>query len=118
MKFRRTDYGRFSKLGKNRKKLQKWRAAKGRDNKIREKRKNYPISPNIGYKRSKKESGRINGKLPVRVMNLKELENVGKENIAIIGRIGARKRIELLKRADEMKISVLNINRGGRNEAK
>ncbi|NCO11528.1 50S ribosomal protein L32e [Candidatus Pacearchaeota archaeon CG_4_9_14_0_2_um_filter_39_13] len=111
MKFQRTDSMRFSKLGKNRKKKQKWRAAKGRDNKIREKRKGYPKAPSTGYKRPRKEAGKINGKMPVRVENIKELERVGKDSIVIIARVGAKKKIELLKRAEELKLPILNIGR-------
>ena len=38
-KFLRRDSVRFSKIGKNRKKIQKWRKPKGRDSKMRLKRK-------------------------------------------------------------------------------
>lgn len=114
MKFQRTDAVRFSKLGKNRKKKQKWRAAKGRDNKIREKRKSYPREPNVGFKGKRSESGKINGKVPILAMNVKDLEKVGKDNVVIIARVGAKKRMEMIKKADEMKLKIININiKGG-----
>ena len=59
-KFKRQESGRHSKLGKNRKKLQKWRGAKGRDNKIREHRFGYPKAPSVGYKNTRKDFGKIN----------------------------------------------------------
>lgn len=108
-KFVRQKTKQFSKLGKNRKKLQKWRRPKGGDSKMRLKRKSYPATVSIGYKSSRKKAGRIKGMKPVLVHNLKELEKVGKENIAILARVGARKKLELIKRAQENKIKILNV---------
>jgi len=108
-KFIRTDMKRYSKLGKNRKKLQKWRKASGRDNKIREKRFGYPKSPAVGYKRPKKYFGQILGKTPINVYNLKDLNNVKKENVVIIGKVGARKKLEIIKKANELKLKIGNI---------
>ena len=108
MKFIRQDSNRFSKIGKNRKKLQKWRRPKGRDSKMRLKRKGYPASPLIGRKSNKKESGKIKGLTPIVVYNQTDLESISKDQIAILARIGAKKKIELLKYADENKILILN----------
>ena len=47
--------------------------------------------------------------IPKLVHNLSELESLGKDNAAIIARIGARKKLEIIKKADELKIKVLNI---------
>jgi large subunit ribosomal protein L32e len=116
-KFLRTDTSRYSKLGKNRKKLQKWRGAKGRDNKIRLKRFGYPVAPTVGHKSSKKESGKINGKKPEIVYNLSDLQEIGKNSILIIGKIGAKKKLEVLKKATEMKLEILNIG-GSKDEPK
>ena len=54
-KFLRRTWSRYSKLGKQRKKKQIWKAPKGRDNKMREKRKGYPAVVSIGYKKPQKE---------------------------------------------------------------
>lgn len=108
-KFLRQDYMRHIKLGKHRKKLLKWRKPKGRHSKMRRQRKGYPTSPSIGYKSPRKISGRINGQIPVLVSNLKELF-INKNSLIIISKkLGARKRIEMLKKADEMKIKILNV---------
>ena len=112
-RFIRRDTKRYSKLGKNRKKIQKWRAAKGRDNKIRLKMRGYPSSPSIGYKSPKKEIGKIKGKIPVLVHNIKDLEKVNKDNIVILAKIGAKKKLDLIKKAEEMKLTILNIARKG-----
>jgi large subunit ribosomal protein L32e len=116
IKFIRRDSKRFSKIGKNRKKLQKWRRPSGRDNKIRENRRGYPTKVKVGFKSSKKEIGKIEGLIPYRVLNLKDLENAGKENIVIIGKVGARKKIDLIKKANEMKFKIMNVKSGGIKE--
>jgi len=116
MKFVRADSCRYSKLGKKRKKLQKWRKPKGRDNKAREKRKGYQRSPTVGYKKPHSESGKIGNKIPLNVSNLKDLKDVSKENIIIINKIGAKKKMEIIKMAEESKIKILNL--GKKNETR
>lgn len=110
MKFIRRNWNRFSKLGKKRKKKQVWRRAKGRDNKIREKRKGYPAKVAIGYQQKKGERGLIKNKKPVIVKNLKDLERINKNEIAVIGKIGKKKKIEIIKKAKEKGILIHNIN--------
>ena len=105
-KFIRTDYWRWSKLGKNRKKLQVWRRARGMHNKLRRRRKGYPAIPLIGYKGAKKDSGKVDGAYPKMVYNVNDLKKVGKHEIAIIASVGARKKVEIMKRAEEMKVRV------------
>jgi large subunit ribosomal protein L32e len=109
MKFIRTDYWRSSKLGKNRKKLQVWRRAKGRHSKIRRRRKGYPAMPVIGYRTEKKGRDKIDNLDPILVHNLKDLENVPKNSIIIIARIGAKKKMTILKRAEEKRLKIANL---------
>ncbi|MBS3081474.1 hypothetical protein J4416_00870 [Candidatus Pacearchaeota archaeon] len=98
-----------SRLGKNRPKLQRWRRASGRHNKMRENRFGYPKSPRIGFKTSKKESGKIKGKTPLMIRSASDFNNASENNILIIARtIGARKKIEFIKKANELKIQILN----------
>jgi len=113
-KFIRRDSGRFSKIGKNRKKLQKWRKPKGRDNKMRERRHGYPKVVSVGYKNRKEDFGKINGKFPLRVCNIKDLEKAGKDSVIIVGKIGAKKKLEVIKRALEMKLEMVNVKNGRR----
>jgi large subunit ribosomal protein L32e len=111
-KFLRQDITRHSKLGKGRKKLQKWRRPKGRHSKMRRKRFSYPKSPSIGYKTPKSKAGKIMNLIPKLVHNIKELENANsKTDIVIIAKIGARKKLDIIKKADEMKIKIFNINK-------
>jgi len=115
-KFLRTDSSRYSKLGRNRKNLQVWRKAKGRHNKIRKRRVGYPVMPTIGYCSPRSEFGKVSGLSPILVHNLAELQQVQKGSIAIIARVGAKKKIEILKKASEMGIKVANA--GGKHESK
>ncbi|MCH7568259.1 MAG: 50S ribosomal protein L32e [Nanoarchaeota archaeon] len=118
-KFIRTDSNRFSKIGRKRKKLQKWRRPKGRDNKMREKRFGYPRLPTVGQKTPKKEIGKIRGMKPYLVYNVKDLDKTNKKTILIIGRVGAKKRLEIIKKALEMKLKISNIkNLRKENETK
>jgi large subunit ribosomal protein L32e len=109
LKFLRVDTFRFSRLGKNRRKLQKWRRARGKSNKLRLGRAGYSQVPKVGFKTAKKDSGKVNGLVPRLIHNLKELQALGKNDAAILARIGARKKLELIKKADELKIKILNL---------
>ena len=90
-----------SRLGRRRKKLQKW---------ARPKRKGVPVCVSIGYGSDKKFRGKIQGKQPVFVENLKQLERVEKNQIAIIGKIGNKKKFEIAKKAKEKNIEIQNLN--------
>lgn len=103
-KFLRRTWSRYVKLGKGRKKKQKWRKPKGRDNKMREKRKGYPAVVSIGYKKPEKER-----KTPFVVRNVNDLKRVNSKEIIVLGSVGKKKKIEILKKAKDMKISFQNI---------
>lgn len=109
-KFLKRDSSRFSKFGKKRKKMQKWKRPKGRDNKMREKRRGYPVVVSVGYKQSKETRKKINGKSPVRVLSVKEVKSLNKENVVIIGNVGKKKKMEIAKIAEEKGIEILNLN--------
>jgi len=109
-KFLRRDWKRYPKLGKGSKKKQKWRRPKGRDNKMREKRRGYPAVVSVGYKKGKEIREKIEGKNPITVKNLKDIEKIDKNNAIIIGKVGKKKRLQLLKRAKEKNIEVVNLN--------
>lgn len=112
VEFLRRTGGRFSKLGKGRKKKQKWRKPTGRDNKMREKRAGYPAIVSVGYKQDAKTRGKIDERTPVIIMNAKDLEKIKKNEIGIIGKIGQKKKIEIAKVAKEKKIQLYNLNAG------
>lgn len=104
-KFLRRTSNRYNKLGKKSKKKQVWRRPKGRDNKMREKRKGYPMVVSVGYKKKRSEKKHIKV-----VRNIEDLEKNEKNEMIIIGNIGKRKKIEIVKKAIKMKIPIQNIN--------
>src|SRR3989338_10570891 len=110
VKFLRRTWSRYSKLGKRRKKKQVWRKPTGRDNKMREKRKGYPAVVSIGYRSNKRSRDKLMDKKPVKINNLKELEKIKENEIAIIGGVGKKKKIEIANKAKEMKIELYNMN--------
>ena len=118
MKFIRRDSNRYSKIGKNRKKLQKWRKPKGRDNKMRERRAGYPKSPSVGYKSPRNKFGKINRKGLSLGRNIKDLEKAGKNSRVIIGNVGAKKKLILIRKASEMKFEIANVVGENKNATK
>jgi large subunit ribosomal protein L32e len=109
-KFLRRTWSRYSKLGRGRKKKQRWKKPTGRDNKMREKKRGYPAVVSIGYKKENNSRGKIEEKQPVLVKNILELEKLGLNQVAIIGKIGKNKKIEIAKRAKEKNIHIHNLN--------
>lgn len=110
IKFLRRTGNRYSKLGKRKKKKQVWRKPTGRDNKMREKRRGYPAVVSVGYKKNKKVRGKIENKQLIIVKNIKELEKIKENELAIMGNVGKKKRIEIAKKAKEKKIIIYNLN--------
>ena len=108
--FLRRIWSRYSKLGRKRKNKQVWRKPTGRDNKMREKRKGYPAIVSVGYQKNKKLRGKIEEKIPKVIYNLKELKKTNKEDLVVLGKMGNKKKIEIMKAAKEMKIKFHNVN--------
>ena len=99
--FVRRDWHKKIKLGSTVKKNRKWKGAKGRHNKIRLCMKGHSARPKIGWGTAKKEDF-------FRVENLKDLENVGKKKEILIGKVGLKKRKEIIEQANKMKLKVMN----------
>lgn len=103
--FRRQESWRYKRVDES------WRKPRGLDSKMRKKVKGWPKSPAIGY-RGPKETRRLHpsGYVEVLVRNVDDVSGVDPETQAVrIGHtVGARKRVEVLARADELGIHVLN----------
>lgn len=111
-KFLRRTWNRYSKLGKGRKSKQVWRSPKGRDNKMREKRKGYSKVVSIGYKKDKKLSDKAKTTKIMVVKNVKDLEKFGKNNSIKVGHVGKKKKIEIAKIMKEKKLHASNLKIG------
>jgi large subunit ribosomal protein L32e len=109
-KFLRHTAHKYSKLGLRRKKKKIWRRPTGRDNKMREKRRGHPAVVSIGYSTAKKTRGNIMEKTPVMVRNVQDLQRVQKNQIAMLSGIGKKKKIEIAKKAKELKIEIYMLN--------
>jgi len=77
---------------------------------MREQTKGSAAIVSIGYRSDKKSRNKLINKKPVRINNLKELERIKENEIAVIGSIGKRRKIELAKKAKELNIDVYNLN--------
>ena len=108
--FQRTKYYAFKKLGSGQKSKKVYRRARGRHNKTRQKWRGRPPMVEVGYKNKVSERHLINEKKPVLVYNLEDLNKVGKDDVAIIGKIGMKLKIAIVKEAMAKKIEVANLN--------
>jgi large subunit ribosomal protein L32e len=104
-KFRRQEWFQVKRLG------EKWRKPRGLDSKMRLCKKGKPAMPSIGYRSPKEVRGlHPSGLVEVMVRNPKELEKIDpKRHVArIASAVGRRKRSAIIKRAQELKIKVVN----------
>jgi large subunit ribosomal protein L32e len=107
-KFRRQESWRYKRVH------DVWRKPHGIDSKMRKKVKGWPPSPTTGYRSPKKTRGlHPSGFVEPLVYSVEDLSGIDPELQAIrIGRsVGDRKRVEILARAGEKGIHVLNPRR-------
>jgi ribosomal protein L32E len=102
-KFLRGKWRTASKLGRGRKKKQKYRKAKGRHNKIRENNRGNPVLVGVGYKKQKKAA-----EIKV-IYNIKELFALGNGEKIILGKIGQKKKLEIIEKSKEKNIKIINL---------
>lgn len=108
--FQRTKFYNYVKLGKRQKSMRKYRRATGRHNKTRQKWRSRPPMVTIGYKNRCETQGLINGKTPVLVFNVEGLNNVGKDNVALLGKIGNKNKLEIAREAVKRNMEISNLN--------
>jgi large subunit ribosomal protein L32e len=106
--FQRTKPYAYTKLGRRTK--VRYKRPTGRHNKSRQKWRSRPPMVEVGYKNKLHERGLIAGKVPVWIFNVGDLKNFGKENIAIIGKVGRKNKMEIAKEIQKRKIEVFNLN--------
>ena len=103
--FLRQNWFRFKKLG------EKWRRPKGRHSKLRRRIKGRGFVPHPGYGSPKAVRGlHPSGLVEVRVFNSSQLEGLDPKihAVKIASTIGRKKRIEIMKKAEELGLRVLN----------
>ncbi len=103
-KFLRGKWRTYSKLGRGRKKKQKYRKPRGRHNKIREKMKGNPRKVSIGYKKPEKK------KRVIVIFNIQGLLELNRGEKIILAKIGNKKKLEIVKKAEEKGIEIVNLN--------
>ena len=104
-RFRRQEWFRYKRLGIS------WRRARGISSKTRRNYKYRPNMPSKGYRGPKSVRGRHpSGFEDVLVHNTKDLDNLDpkKQAIRIAHTVGTRKRADIVKKADELDIRILN----------
>lgn len=114
-KFLRQEWFRKVSLGK------KWRAPKGKQSKLRKHIKGKGFIPTVGYGSPKSMRGKHPcGLVEVVVRNTSELDRIepGKECIKIASTVGRKKRGDIIKKAQEKKIKILNPKKAEKKKAK
>ncbi len=104
-RFVRPESSRYKRLDTS------WRRPKGIDSKVRKKHKGYPVMPSVGYRTpAKLRNIHPSGLQEVLVYNRDQLEGLHPKfnAVRIARRVGDRKRIDILDRADELGLRVLN----------
>ena len=109
-KFVSEEWVHYSRLGRRRKKLLKYRKARGRDNKVRLHMKGHLRNVEIGYRGEKIKRGLIEGKMPVLIYNLNDLNKLKEKETGILAKIGNKKRAEIAEHCLKNKIKLLNLN--------
>ncbi|MCL4372959.1 hypothetical protein M1384_02735 [Candidatus Parvarchaeota archaeon] len=106
MKFTKHDAGKLKRVGNS------WRKPTGKKNKTKVGKKGHKKMPSKGFMSPASKRGKIAGKIPVRIFNLKDVEKLNDANIAVIGKaVGALKRKLIYEKCKEKKIMVINYAR-------
>jgi large subunit ribosomal protein L32e len=101
--FKRQESHRYKKLG------EKWRKPKGKHSKLRQKY-NGEKMVSIGYRGPVKARGlHPSGKRDVLVHNPKELEGLKDVLVRIGAKVGKKKKLEIIKKAQNLKLKVINM---------
>ncbi len=104
-KFRRQESWRYKRVS------EVWRKPTGIDSKMRRKKKGWPKSAEVGYRGPRVARGlHPSGYVEVLIRTVDDVDQVEPETqaIRIAHTVGARKRIEIMARARESQVHILN----------
>jgi large subunit ribosomal protein L32e len=104
-KFLRSSAHAYKRIG------MKWRKPRGKHSKLREREKGKGFHPNPGWGAPRALKGlHPSGFREILVSNVKQLEKFDPKNeaVKISHTVGKKNRMVILKKADEMKLKVLN----------
>jgi large subunit ribosomal protein L32e len=104
-KFIRQESWRYDRLAEN------WRKPKGKDNKMRKQKSGMPALVKVGYRSPKAARGlHPSGYRDILIYNVAELAKLDPKGDAarIAHGVGKKKRIDIIKKAGELGIKVLN----------
>ena len=107
MKFTRHEAGQKARIGSS------WRRPKGHQNKMRLSKKGHKASISQGYRRQKSLRGshKKTQLALVTIQNVKELEHIDPKTTAIIiGNVGVKKKLDIIKQAQDKNITITNID--------
>lgn len=107
--FWRRDWHKKIRYGKHKTKNGRvWRAAKGRQNKIRLGMAGHAKRPKVGYGQNNEFKGKVEGYVPVMIYSMNDFENLKKGVGVILANVGKKKREEMLKVCKDKGFIVLN----------
>jgi len=109
-RFLRIGYTQYSKLGLRRKNKQKYRKAKGGENKMRLKMKGHLRNVSIGFRSEKKTRGLVRGLKTVLINSIEDLKKLKKDEIGIVAKVGNKRKIEIAEHAIKDNIRLANLN--------
>ncbi len=116
-KFLRTDWHKKIRLGRGVKKNQKWHGAKGRQNKFRLCRKGRGQRPKVGWGAPRGAGGSGEEAEGRYVCNLKDLADLKKGEEILIASVGMKKRKEIIAKANEMGLKIMNRYKEAKDES-
>lgn len=104
-KFIRKDANKKKRIAKT-----GWRKPKGITNKMRLSRKGHLPTVKPGYCSPTQEKNKADGLHIIKVSNLAELEKINpKTQAVVIGKAGKQKKLDMIKKAEELKIKIINL---------
>lgn len=106
--FYRTKPHAYVKLGRRTK--ARYKRPTGRHNKSRQKWRSRPPMVEVGYKNQSNERNLVLGKMPVWVYNVRDIDKIGKDSIAIIAKIGKKNKLAVAKEMQKRKLAAANLN--------